>query len=208
MFKKAFTLLEMLVSVIIMSVIIWMIIPYLIDSIENSFDKMRKWHLLLLSNSLEKYKEKEWILPLPDNYIKIYTSWWVLIWYQWEIWTWLQEKLELITEVYDPQDKTHFTYFVWYNRQKYWLISFFRTKSDVWTWYNLLSLWEWEEVYPFAIWLHWVLITTDWKPVNKVYNNDLILNWNEDYIVVYKSKLYKYKANEIWREEMRVLHNN
>ncbi len=107
--KKAFSLIELLVVVIILWILATLAFLVLWDRIKEARDATRIDNLKELENKLEYYKNKTWDFPEPDNSSVEVLNW--KTWKVWVFWTWVIKKIKDIRNIpLDPKEKTYYEY--------------------------------------------------------------------------------------------------
>ena len=135
-FKKAFTLVELIIVVTIIA-ILWAIwFAAFTNNISDSRDATRKSDFSLIMSWLKNYKTNKWSYPIPSNYFPITNSGTVVVW-QWTIDknVWLSTLDEI---PYDPQLQIPYTYSFTTNKQEYQLAATLEN-SD-----NEIALLKWD----------------------------------------------------------------
>jgi len=115
--KKAFTLVELVVVTVILSILTTVGFISYESYVSNSRDSKRLALLSTLRDSLRVYSV-EYRLPIPDDAIELRTDG-TMFAYQGYIWETGLETLALDSNVYDPKDKTYFTYQTWKDRDNF-----------------------------------------------------------------------------------------
>ncbi len=105
---KAFTLVELIVIITIIAILstIWFVAYSWFSS--KSRDSSRVAQLKSINQALEWYTTR-WKLPLPDDKVTIYASW-TIIWYQWNAWEAVLNKIWIKEWWKDPNDDKYYTY--------------------------------------------------------------------------------------------------
>ncbi len=106
---QAFTLVELIVVITILAILwtIWFVSYTWFMS--TARDSNRFIQLEWIHNGLEIYKTR-WKLPLPDDSVTIYASW-TIIWYQWNAWETVLNKIWYQKWWKDPLDDMYYTYY-------------------------------------------------------------------------------------------------
>jgi len=117
--KKGFTLVELIVTVTIVSILstIWFV--SLGWYLSYSRDTERKAELSQLSAALKIFKKDKWSYPIPSEYFSIINSWSIVAW-QWKMWktVWLSTIEEIPI---DPKINIPYLYSISSNKQEYQL---------------------------------------------------------------------------------------
>ena len=113
--KLAFTFVELMVSVTIISILSTVWFMWFTSYLSSSRDTSRSAQLVqiydgLINRSLTK------TLPMPDDYIEIIYSW-ETIWYQWYAWEKVLLVLGLSEDTIDPKDNTYYSYYLTKNKK-------------------------------------------------------------------------------------------
>ncbi len=105
---KAFTLVELIVVITIIAILstIWFVAYSWFSS--KARDSSRVAQLKSINQALEWYTTR-WKLPLPDDKVTIYASW-TIIWYQWNAWEAVLNKIWIKEWWKDPNDDKYYTY--------------------------------------------------------------------------------------------------
>ncbi len=119
---KAFTLVELIVVITILAILwtIWFVSYTWFMS--TARDSNRLTQLEWIHNWLETYKTR-WKLPLPDDSVTIYASW-TIIWYQWNAWETVLNKIWYQKWWKDPLDDKYYTYYTDKKQQNIELLGF------------------------------------------------------------------------------------
>ena len=115
--KKAFTLIELAISISIVAILATSWFYSYISSLNDARDSDRKANMWLIKTSLNLYKLKRWAFPIPWNKFNITNSW-VVVANQWK----LDENIVLTTIEKiptDPLTESNYFYSVTTNRQEY-----------------------------------------------------------------------------------------
>jgi len=123
--KQAFTLVELIVTIVILA-ILWTIafISFGWYS-RNSRDSVRIADLNSVRKSLEIFITKTWFYPTPDNETPITYSW-ATVWIEWTIWDNVIKNIQSVSEKpIDPLTQNEYTYSVTPSKTEYqiWSIS-------------------------------------------------------------------------------------
>ncbi len=114
--KKAFTLVELIVSVMIMTILASIWFYSYVWYLSEARDAERKASVWEIKSALKLYKQKRWAYPIPWNYFNI-TSSWNIVALQWK----LDENVTLSTMEnipLDPYTKTTYSYSITKNKQE------------------------------------------------------------------------------------------
>ncbi len=119
--KYAFTLVELIVTIIILA-ILWTIAFFALQSYsKNSRDSVRVANLSRMKTSLDIFAVEAWKYPMPTNSVDITYSWWV-IWKQWIFWEDTFTNVEKLDEIpTDPLTNSYFTYSILSNKSEFQL---------------------------------------------------------------------------------------
>ena len=115
--KKAFTLIELAISISIIAILATSWFYSYISSLNDARDSDRKANMWLIKTSLNLYKLNRWSYPLPWNKFNITNSW-IIVAIQWK----LDENIILTTIEKiptDPLTESNYFYSVTTNRQEY-----------------------------------------------------------------------------------------
>ncbi len=125
----AFTLVELVVIITILA-ILWTV-GFLSYTWFMSLarDSNRLTQLEWIYNWLESYKSK-WKLPLPDDSVTVYSSW-VIVWYQWNVWETVLNKIWYQKWWKDPLDDKYYTYYTDKKQQNIELLWFLENDPTV-----------------------------------------------------------------------------
>ncbi len=141
---KAFTLVELIVTITILAILgnIWFISYTWFMS--TARDSNRLTQLELIHNWLESYKTR-WKLPLPDDSVTIYASW-VIIWYQWNAWETVLNKIWYQKWWKDPLDNKYYTYYTDKKQQNIELLWFLENDPGASKETTLNRTEKWEQI--------------------------------------------------------------
>ncbi len=122
--KKAFTLVELLITIVILAIltIIWFLSYQLYAS--DARDSLRVTHLRDISKWLALSHEIRQVYPVPDNYLDV--IWLLKQWFVWETvstiikWTWFN----------DPKDDTNYIYSIDYSWKNIQLLAFLENNNS------------------------------------------------------------------------------
>jgi len=131
--KKAFTLVELIVVIIILAILWTIAFISLQWYSKNARDSVRITDLSNISKQLELMLIKAWIVYIPENKVDITASWTVIS-YQWEMWLDTLNKLRVNNWWLDPVDQTPYIYSTTKNLKQYELMWFLEN------WNNLASI--------------------------------------------------------------------
>lgn len=108
--KKAFTLVELIVVIIILA-ILWTISFIAIQGYtKKARDSVRKSDISTITKSLELHKVKTWIYPEPTAPTEVTFSW-AEVWTQWVIWKSVIDVVDWLTKIpTDPLTDLPYTY--------------------------------------------------------------------------------------------------
>jgi len=166
-YAKAFTLLELLVTVTIF-LILWSISYFsLVWFIKNSRDVVRLEDLKTIDKSISLFQIQKWFLPKPDDYVEINYSWSIL-WNQWIFWD------------------NNFTQVGLINKKPVDIISnneFSYSLSNNWREYELWALTEWNDINQF------VLVPNTFASWKKLWKS--LVYWNYNWRII-KSSSWSY----------------
>ena len=146
---KAFTLVEMFVVVVILS-ILWIIGFFAFSEyVSSARDSSRNTTLTEISNSLNTFAASE-TLPVPDSFIRIEASW-SLIWYQGYVWTGVKNEIHFVDDAIDPKLKMPYSYYLSADKKKIQLLGFFEkplANADLNLFSQTYAAWFYESYYP------------------------------------------------------------
>ena len=115
--KKAFTLIELAISISIVAILATSGFYSYISSLNDARDSDRKANMWLIKSSLSLYKLKRWAYPIPWNKFNITNSW-VIVALQWKL-----DNNVVLTTIEkiptDPLTESNYFYSVTTNRQEY-----------------------------------------------------------------------------------------
>ncbi len=206
---KAFTLVELIVVITILAILstIWFVSYTWFMS--TARDSNRLTQLEWIHNGLETYKTKG-KLPLPDDSITIYASWVTnIVWYQWNAWETVLNKIWYQKWWKDPLDDKYYTYYTDKKQQNIELLWFL--ENDPWASKEITSIMNSEKWIMNNYWLLtkvnatdyteriittfwkklWILLDTNNNPIQE--NTTFRSNWFD---VV--TQTWSYKAVFIW----------
>ncbi len=139
---KAFTLVELIVVITILAILwtIWFVSYTWFMS--TARDSNRLTQLEWIHNWLETYKTK-WKLLIPDDSVTIYASW-TIIWYQWNAWETVLNKIWYQKWWKDPLDDKYYTYYTDKKQQNIELLWFLENDpgASKETTFNRTEKWE------------------------------------------------------------------
>ncbi len=135
--KSAFTLVELLVVITIVSILTTIWALYLFDSFWNSRDSARKSSFEIMGTNLELYYSEESHYPMPDDSLDIVYNWWVA-WSQWVFGLEVGKKIRNFGQdiPQDPLFQNYYSYSVTNNESEYQiaaLLEGLEEDSDVWS---------------------------------------------------------------------------
>lgn len=180
---KAFTLVEMIVSITILSILGTIAYNSYIWHAQNSRDSIR----LSDMNSIEKWlsvtKLRDWKYPLPDDYININSSWTILN-YQGEIAKNTLNKIAITSWWIDPLLWDYYTYMTDINAVKYQILIYL--ESELAQLYNTTNTYaSYVDKIPKLTWDKlWIFVDSVTKqPVNNLGSHIDIVNTSTWYTV-------------------------
>lgn len=115
-FKKAFTLVELIVVIIILTVLSWISLVAYNSYLSWVRDSNRISQISAIYSGLSSYNIKK-SLPLPDDKINIEWSWWTVISYQWIAWETVLDTISFKKWWKDPKEKLNFIYYLTSDRK-------------------------------------------------------------------------------------------
>ncbi len=181
--KKWFTLIELIISMTIISILSVGVFMSVSNFLKNNNDTIRKSHINQISLAL---KNSKWKLPLPDNYTSLYFSW-SLIWFQWTFCDIASNKLNLLNILKDPENWTCYTYLINSSRNNYQLYTHLFTKDQ-----------------PYIIWKDLWIVATTWNTTI-----DWSYTWSLDlYNASNNYKIYKNNNNNFISNNIKALVKN
>ena len=178
-FTRAFTLVELIVVIVILAILAT--IAFL--SFGSQSSQARDWTRLSEMASISKwlwvYEATNWVFPIPDESIKLY-SWWTteahIIWYQWNAWESIMRIIKGPSEWYkDPLDNKWYTMNTSSKKNKYRITWFLENK-----WNIVLKDWNlgliddvdaiwYDNRYPYSVWdAISVLVMTSWSTITPI----------------------------------------
>jgi len=119
--KKAFTFVELMVVIVILT-IIWVIWFYtLTKHIEWARDSSKITALNNIKTTLVNYKINKWFYPNPTNHVNVTYSW-ATVWSQWTFWKDVSEKVNWSKEkILDPYTNNEYAYSITSNKKEFQL---------------------------------------------------------------------------------------
>ncbi len=182
MTKKAFTLIELVISMVIIIIIstivtimftgylVWVRDANRITQVSN----IRDWISLKL-NAWEILKP-EWSVEIQFNWEKKS--------YQWYFWPSLIKKIWYSMDWTDPKDNNYFTYTLSANWKYFQLMTLLEKEENfVNVWYEKVLLIDNNDRIPFIVWSKeiWIFFNEDVIPIHEYANSPLnIITWNTD----------------------------
>jgi len=129
MTKRAFTLVELIVVITILSILWTIAFISLQWYSRDSRDSKRIWDIQNIKTALELYSLKTWKYPAPDNFKTVSYSWATeIVRYQWIVWDQVTRNLKtLVVKPLDPLTNTPYIYSV----------------TNIYKEYEVLALYEW-----------------------------------------------------------------
>ena len=120
MYKRAFTLVELIVTITILS-ILWVIVFISFQWYGSySRDSSRITDISQIKTSLWLYIVQKWDYPKPTNWVNIFFSWSILVWTQWNFWNTIFNNLSNLSKLpIDPLTKSEYTYSINQNNNEY-----------------------------------------------------------------------------------------
>lgn len=136
--KKAFTLVELVISIVILA-ILWTIVFITLQWYsKDTRDSARISDISSIKTSLELFNLDAWKYPIPSKWVDITYSW-SIVWNQWEIWESVYVNLSKLDKIsIDPLINTQYTYSVLSVRDKYqlwWMLEWDNKLTNI----NLLN---------------------------------------------------------------------
>jgi type II secretory pathway pseudopilin PulG len=168
--KKAFTLVELIITIIIL-IIIWTISVIQYTSyLSWTRDTNRITQLNDITKLMSLYRLNN-KLPIPEDWVSIIWSWWIILWVQWYAWKIVLSKIKFNNWWFDPLDKTPFTYYTSQNWKFFQLMWFLEEKMEN----NLNFIWktyainEYKKRYPIVSWDKiWIFIDSNNNPIQNI----------------------------------------
>ncbi len=131
-----FTLVELIVTITVISILSTIAGIYILNNISESRDAVRKSDLWSIQKNLELYKAKNGELPDPDNYTNVTYSG-ALAWKQWFMWTGAIRSLEAFGSDVpsDPKYGNLYTYSTTNKNKEYQLAGVLENLNEAgWLW--------------------------------------------------------------------------
>jgi prepilin-type N-terminal cleavage/methylation domain-containing protein len=127
--RSGFTLVELIIVISIIAILgtIWFVSYSWFSS--SARDSARVSDLGNIRVGLDLYNTQKSTYPSPDSPVEIKASW-ALIWYQWYIWTSVQNLIRLDWDVKDPVDNEYYTYSTNSNKNKYQILWFLENNEE------------------------------------------------------------------------------
>lgn len=127
--KKAFTLIELLVVMVILAILWTIAFISLQWYSKKARDSRRIADVNNIKKSLELFKIKTWVYPLPDNIWEVSYSW-ELLWSQWTVWDGVTTNLSrnLTKKPTDPLYDFEYIYSVTNTQKEYEILSIYETE--------------------------------------------------------------------------------
>lgn len=172
---KAFTLVELGVAIVIVSILstIWYISYGNYNS--SARDSVRITDITNVAQWLVMQFSKNFTYPIPEDYITLQTSW-VKIWYQWYIWKEILNDINM-SSWKDPLDKIYYTYNTNIYQDKYQITGFLEDWKNINLSYNI---WpdnaysdtnDYSKRYPYTRWNKIWVVLSSWSETPINYNN-------------------------------------
>lgn len=191
--KEAFTLVELVVTISIITLLTIIGFTSFTWYIASSKDSMRVTQIATLNDTLETYKLKK-ALPLPDSYVQVKDGT-ELIAYQWYAWESVLSSLWIEKKWWDFKDGFFYSYYVTKSRRSFQLMTFLENGEEL----NILSLTpsafanSKNFTYPYVVWYKlWIITDVNNTPIQEVEafktNNFDIASIAEEYIIHLTSK--------------------
>ncbi|EKE29155.1 MAG: hypothetical protein ACD_2C00217G0002 [uncultured bacterium (gcode 4)] len=123
--KRAFTLVELIVVIVILAILATIAFLSFSNYSSGARDSTRLSDLSNIAKWFTVNQAVWWKYPVPDKKVPIFSSSWVLIWYQWEAWTSTLNMIKFSAWWWkDPLDNVYYTYSSNATQNKYQLITF------------------------------------------------------------------------------------
>lgn len=165
--KPAFTLVELIVVITILSILATFGFISYSSYIESSRDASRIAQIKNISDSLQIYSVNE-SLPIPDEYIEIRASSWLSLWYQWYIWNNVLEAINYLNGWKELEDGKSYVYMISSDR-KFSQIGGYLEQAQV---KNSKVLANEKVLTNYGSKLGIIIDTESWEPIQEVYNTD------------------------------------
>ncbi len=195
--KKGFTLVELITSIVIITIISITAFYSIMDRLLNSRDSERMIDIRAIDFALKNYYSENNSYPIPDKFLwlKMTTFGTGYIWYQWIIWDNSIRDLKLKWKFQDPLDRSSYVYTTNYDQDAYEILAlmewskyyvivsdlFNKVNADATTWLDYSTR------YPYTQWNSLgILLTKDKKvPMNFLYSGDYDLSTSLINTIVY-----------------------
>ena len=222
--KKAFTLVELVVVVTILSILASFGFLYLSANIKDSRDAARISDLGSIEKALEIYEIKNGNYPLPDNYVEVtYDD--STLWYQGTFWDeTFREIRRLSNKPVDPLSKNEYSYSVLHNKREYEVSTVFEwnylsqipgiatanaknNKAYLIGNYNKkftsIIKWRVKTILALPSITSSDLSTPTLESIMQ--NNNIVINWQENLPASYNESEYNQSGNDIFTSDNYVL---
>lgn len=184
-YKKAFTLVELLVVITILTIISGISLVSYNWYISWVRDSNRISQISSIYTWLNSYKIKNTI-PLPDDKINILWSWSEIISYQWIAWQTVLDTISFKKWWKDPKDWLHYTYYTSKNRKYFQLMALVEENDSLYSLNNNLVSKSYAEELDYSdrfIYTYWDnlwVLTITWTniPINFVNSIRAVGNLN------------------------------
>jgi len=209
--KGGFTLVELIVVITILA-ILWTIAFISLQWYSRDARDSKRFEMLnLIRSGFEFDMLKTWVAPLPDNNIPVTLSW-VLIWYQWDAWESVLQRINFAGVWKDPKDDEFLSYFTSWNKKQIQVLAMFENERLSAS--NLNNITQWYAVtdhtsrfpYTRGDWLG-ILLDEDNTPIHRLeaviteWSFDTIWNtfaWKTVQAIFDNTEYYKWKALLVW----------
>lgn len=128
--KQAFTLIELLITLIILS-ILWLIAFFTLSWYSTSArDSARISDISRMRTSIELFNVEWWKYPLPTNFVEVTYSW-ATVWKQWIFWETMKVNTNKLDRIpVDPISESYYTY----------------SLTQKWNEFELWGIMEWNDI--------------------------------------------------------------
>jgi len=166
--KKAFTLVELIVVITILSILTTIGFVSYSSLLGGSRDVNRISQVKKISEALEVFRIDKF-LPLPDKKIEI-TSNWTIIGYQWDLWKNILNSIGYTESWLDPKYKEYFSYYITKNKKYFQILTLLEepNKDKIAIFEKVIAT-DYSDKYPFVKWKKlWILTDVLNNPVQKL----------------------------------------
>ncbi|EKE27656.1 MAG: hypothetical protein ACD_3C00179G0004 [uncultured bacterium (gcode 4)] len=167
--KNAFTLVELIVVIIILAILATIAFLSFMNQSSSARDSTRLSDLNNITRWIWIFQVWSSKFPMPDRNVKIFSSTWTMIWYQWEAWQSVLNIAKMSDWGWkDPLDKRYYTYSTNQAQSKYQIMSFLENRTYVtynpFSWIDYIEAFEYADRYPFEKWDQmWIVLSASWS---------------------------------------------